>query len=141
MLAFIPKPDASCGVHNCINLEALNTNTFRGLQFSFFLLFLCNFSNAWYHLVFIILSSFGLIISPYVFFRDVSLIRNHKPYNDKLYNFNEFLLCPTIALHALATTYLHHLVLSHLTADITKLPISPLLLNYFRNTGILLVKD
>ena len=73
----------------------------------------------WHHLVFIILSSFGLILSPYVFFRDVFLTTNHKLYNHKLYNFNEFLLCPTIALHALATTYLHHLVLSHLTADIT----------------------
>ena len=28
VLAFIPKPDASCGVHNCINLEVLTT--FRG---------------------------------------------------------------------------------------------------------------
>ena len=75
-----------------------------------------------YHLVFIILSSFGLILSPYVFFRDVSQqTTNYKPQttNHKLYNFNEFLLCPTIALHALAPTCLHHLVLSHLIADIT----------------------
>ena len=114
VLASIPEPDAICRVHSCVNFAFSSANIFSRLAIFFppvisMQFFKCPgiLSSSIYYFFII-----WIIYFP-IFFLSVC-ISNHE-----LYNFNEFLSCPTIALHALATGYLYHLVLSHLTLHIT----------------------